>query len=90
MSYSRWLTSRWYVFWSSDSGDTKDSQILEICLDGQVTYKELAENFEENLELIIERENNESDENHQVTEKEKEELRGYFLAFMKDVEEEYK
>jgi hypothetical protein len=33
MSYSRWSNSRWYTFYTSFSGDTKESQAFEVMID---------------------------------------------------------
>jgi hypothetical protein len=46
MSYSRWITSRWYSFWNSSTvTDIKDDQVLSLWYDLETTfdfpYKEL-------------------------------------------------
>jgi len=47
MSYSRWSSSKWYTFWSTDGGKLKDEQTFEIMIDLarsiRFTYKELKE-----------------------------------------------
>ena len=30
MSYSRWSNSAWYSFWSSNSGTSRDEQVLSL------------------------------------------------------------
>jgi hypothetical protein len=30
MSYSRWSNSNWYSFWNTNSGETKESQVLSL------------------------------------------------------------
>ena len=30
MSYSRWSSSDWYIFWNADSGKTKEEQKLSV------------------------------------------------------------
>jgi len=30
VSYSRWSNSNWYTFWNSNSGETKENQILSL------------------------------------------------------------
>ena len=46
MSYSRWSNSRWYTFYTSFSGDTKESQAFEVMIDFArsrvFTYAELS------------------------------------------------
>jgi hypothetical protein len=58
MSYSRWSNSRWYTFWTSFSGDTKESQAFEIMIDFArtrvFTYEELVKNIDECLSEIQE------------------------------------
>lgn len=47
MSYSRWGSSSWYVFWNTSSGDTIESQVLSAwysldkCIDW--TYDQVVE-----------------------------------------------
>jgi hypothetical protein len=58
MSYSRWSNSRWYTFWTSFSGDTKESQAFEIMIDFArtrvFTYDELTKDINECLSEIAE------------------------------------
>jgi hypothetical protein len=47
MAYSRWSTSPWYSFWRSDSGPSKDEQILCLWYSMEMTkdwtYKQAKE-----------------------------------------------
>lgn len=55
MSYSRWFSSYWYTFWSSESGDVyKDDQIFEICdFDGlRFTYAEIKEDIDSCIDRV--------------------------------------
>jgi hypothetical protein len=58
MSYSRWSNSRWYTFWTSFSGDTKNSQAFEVMIDCArtrvCTYAELTKDTNECLSEIAE------------------------------------
>lgn len=51
MSYSRWSSGDWYIYWDCSSGDTRDTQLLAIwhVSDGKhplYSYKELKNNRE--------------------------------------------
>ena len=37
MSYARWSYSEWYVFWTTGSGTTRDTQRLAVWLNADVT-----------------------------------------------------
>lgn len=57
MSYSRWLTSRWYTFWSAKGPDSdkKNDQIFEICELGPAlsfTYAQLTSDIDKCLEQV--------------------------------------
>jgi len=46
MSYSRWGASRWYTFWDTCSGATRDSQAFTLCdmeADSTVLYADMAD-----------------------------------------------
>lgn len=53
MSYSRWLTSPWYMFWAITDSDKKDEQYCEIFYSINETTKvyfgELKEDFEQTV-----------------------------------------
>ncbi len=60
MSYSRWSTGYWYCFYSANSGDTKDTQLFEVCDIGHpmvFSYKELKEDIDNCLEQVREEHN---------------------------------
>ena len=50
MSYSRWSNSRWYTYYTALSGDTKETQALEIMIDHArtkvFTYEELTNDID--------------------------------------------
>lgn len=54
MAYSRWLNSSWYTYWTCSDGSgnltykfptkqLKNKQLLEICSEKQISYKEIKE-----------------------------------------------
>ena len=102
MAYSRWLTSRWYTFWSWTPSQDMDDQIFQICEFGGgigFTYKEIKEDIDACLTRVVEylkKPKNvkllESEEMDIVgplpTDKELEELKTYMMDFIFDVEEE--
>ena len=52
MSYSRWSNSCWYSFWSCESGEDKDDQVLCLWYSGShpsFSYDDLKEIGEEDL-----------------------------------------
>lgn len=78
MSYSRYGDSHWYTYYSSRSGDTKDSQVMSI--DGEdYTYKQLKEDIIQVLDKY----------KSICTIFEIQELKGYIEEFIKDVEQEF-
>ena len=89
MSYSRWGSgSVWYTFWSSmgDDDETKDSQVFEICALISFTYKELKEDIEKCLTMVKSEAAFQYNDESQPKEAEMNELMGYMLQFIKDVE----
>lgn len=59
MSYSRWLTSRWYTFWTSytPKSNRPNDQVFEICELGpglQFTYAQLKSDIDDCLEQVKE------------------------------------
>lgn len=78
MSYSRYGDSHWYTYYSSRSGETKDSQVMSI--DGEdYTYKQLKENIIQVLDKY----------KSICTIFEIQELKGYIEEFIRDVEQEF-
>ena len=74
MSYSRWARSCWYTFWGMTSSKIRSEQRFEICGVTSFTYEELTTDLQGCLYKIV------------GSEKEKEELKGYMLRFISDVE----
>ncbi len=85
MSYSRWITSTWYTFWTSFSGDTKGSQCLEIMYNIEDSYWFSYEEFKTDLENILDIIQFDT----KTTREEIDELRGYIERFLQDVDNEY-
>ena len=78
MSYSRWSNSVWYTYWSAESGDTRDTQVFQVCGEKSFTYKELKESLNACVAYFsLDR-----------TDRQLAELKGYMREFMKDVEAE--
>lgn len=84
MSYSRWLTSSWYTFWSVSGLEDKEEQVIEIMYSidesWRVSYKDLKKDFEGVINSMPHFFPN-------ATGEEIEELRTYLNEFIKDVEE---
>jgi hypothetical protein len=79
MSYSRWSTSTWYTFWHACSGHVKDEQYFEICAEHTFTYRQLKDDIEACLKKV-------QREEKPYTVEEMEELQGYMMEFISDVE----
>lgn len=46
MAYSRWVPgSYWYVYWSTESGDTKETQIVSVNCTSNYTYVDIKNKF---------------------------------------------
>ena len=101
MAYSRWLTSRWYTFWSWTPSEEPDEQVFQICEFGGgifFSYKEIKEDIDDCLKRVVE--HLKEPKNVKLlgaeevrfvgplpTDKEVAELKGYMLEFLQDVEE---
>lgn len=83
MAYSRWSNSRWYTYWSINSGDSKDSQVFQVCSVKGFTYRELKEDMSKCIREVIEEVGGE------VSDSEVDDLRGCMNEFIKDVEGSY-
>ena len=62
MSYSRWSNSFWYTYWSSESGETRDEQVFEICdlaCPLSFTYAELKGDLTSCLQVVYNENNQE-------------------------------
>ncbi len=99
MSYSRWSNGYWYCFYSSNSGDTRDTQLFEICDIGHpmvFSYKELTDDIDGCLEKVREEFNTEKTiefgdgsfdiEAIKIEQTYLDELKIYFNRFIQDVE----
>ena len=96
MSYSRWSNSVWYTFWTSISEDTqfklptkrlKNNQVFEIC-DLQNYYISYRELDELGVDVVVDQVKKFYSKSN--SEEEFEELKGYLLAFMDDVDDHFK
>jgi hypothetical protein len=79
MSYSRWIGSHWYTYYSAGSGQDINSQVLDICSVASFTYKELKYNINFCINRVQEKD-------PEATEEEIKELKGYIQEFIADVE----
>jgi len=89
MSYSRWGESRWYTFWSGQDAATenRDTAIFEIC--GVVSFE--AKELRESLDACVKRAAFQESRKflRPVTDDDRDELRGYMVEFLADVDREY-
>ena len=84
MSYSRWGgrgSSHWYTYWAVQDKETenRDTAIFDICSVMTFTAKDLRDDLNGCMELVKSK-----DPDGNI-----EELRGYALEFLSDVDEEY-
>lgn len=85
MSYSRWAgigSGHWYTYWKVRERsviENRNSAVFEICEVTSFTAKQLRDNMDECLQKV-----KEIDPKGDV-----EELRGYALRFLKDVDSRY-
>lgn len=89
MSYSRWGGSRWYTFWAGQDSATenRETAFFVICPIARFTAAELRADIEQclNTTCAEEREHGDPD----IPDDDREELRGYMLEFLTDVDEKY-
>lgn len=93
MSYSRWGASRWYTFWACQDERTENRETARfmVCPFASFTAAELRADIEGCLDRAMQAEAAEVDEiTPPVTEADREELRGYMLAFLADVDTKYR
>jgi len=84
MSYSRWSNSAWYTFWSGNSGDLVEDQVLSLWYSIDQTKDWTWEELRYwTVADVLE---NYTD----VTEDEAIEAHKYILQWLRDVEEEYR
>ena len=93
MSYSRWSNSSWYTFWSSTPENTP-MEDQEFCVDCELhfSYKSLKKDMDKcinNVRSHYEFKMDEDNENR-PSDAEYDELKGYMLEFIQDVEKEFK
>ena len=89
MAYSRWGSSRWYTFWAHQDQDTenRDNAIFNICPVARLAAWEIREDIEDCLTRVADLE--EPTIPGDVSNAEREELRGYMLEFLADVDASY-
>jgi len=89
MGYSRWGergNGHWYSFWAihpPDKEETRDNATFEIYNVAIFSARELRENIDKCIAIVV------LSESDTTTKKEFEELRGYMIDFLYDVDEEY-
>jgi len=84
MAYSRWLTSEWYTYWQWQKAETetRDNATFTICEVCGFTAKELRDDMDQCLKVVDEHTSEFSDGDLN-------ELKGYMMRFLKDVDSEY-
>ncbi len=90
MSYSRWGASRWYTFWACQDGATedRDTAIFECCPVPTFTAAELRANIEKCLDAACDEEER-KDSVPDISDDDREELRGYMSEFLAEVDQAY-
>ncbi len=83
MSYSRWCHSVWYTFYNTSGGKRKNSKKFTICDVKDFTYEELRKGTKKAIEKV-------KKIRPDYTKKEYDELRGYMLDFLCEVNDEFK
>ena len=89
MSYSRWIGSRWYTYWAcqDDATENRDTAIFEICAGVSFTAAELRADIKTCVDLAVTEERTRS--GSCVSDEERQELQGYMLEFLADVDAIY-
>lgn len=80
MSYSRWSNSSWYTYYCASESLERDEQLFDVCAIKAFTYRDLKDNLQGCLDGL------KADQCKDATQKELEELKGYMLEFIDDVE----
>jgi len=83
MSYSRWSNSTWYTYWQTSYTSLKELQVFDVCAIKAFKYKELKDDLEGCLDQIKKLSTSAA---NIASDKEMEELKGYMLTFISDVE----
>ena len=89
MSYSRWSDSQWYTYWSSHSNNHRRGQIFCICSVADFTSGQICDDIESCLDTAIEKYLADYKATQSISAA-REELRGYMVQFIKDVNAEDK
>lgn len=94
MSYSRWMHSYWYTYWSchpEGSIEDRDTALFEICAVKRFTAKELRDDIEGCLAQVKEAEATPGGgiRRGEATDRDYQELRLYIQEFLEDVDERY-
>jgi hypothetical protein len=86
VSYSRWLGSYWYTFWSSSDAEKREDEIFEICAVQRFSYQEIKKNINKCIKLT-----KKECEHYEIkpTKDDLLELKVYMGRFIKDVDNEY-
>lgn len=80
MSYSRWSNSVWYTYYFASESLERDEQLFDVCAIKMFTYRELKDNLQGCLDGL------KADQCQEATQEEMDELKGYMLEFIDDVE----
>jgi len=83
MSYSRWMNSTWYTFWSASNAKRKEDEVLALWPDMSQTRHWT---YEQLLSFTVE---DVGKAYTGITLAEAEEAWGYIQEFLQDVDEEY-
>lgn len=82
MAYSRWVEgSYWYVYWSSTSGKTKETQMICVdCSSNEYSYTDVKNNFDTVVKIM---------NSFECGIEAAEQLKDCFDAFIQDVDEKF-
>jgi len=89
MSYSRWSNSKWYTYWCVAPERTiedRDNAIFSICSTMDFSAKQIREDINDCLALVANYANSEYGE---LTSEHIDELGGYMVDFLIEVDLEY-
>ena len=89
MAYSRWSHSMWYTYWNASSGKDIEEQVLTVCGTGpggisSINYVYAKEDLDAVVNHVIKQ--HEGETPGIVTQKERDELKGYIKEWTEDVE----
>lgn len=88
MSYSRWSNSRWYTFWKTQSEPTNHNNAQFCVCEPEEETIFLAAEIRKNVDACIAR-LKDSRPGHDASQDELQELRGYMLEFLADIDARY-